>query len=91
MPLEGNTNQLYVSFDSEKYIELSDLSVSLSDKDECIVLSNNCMFNLEELAEDMIIEISDQIIEGLNRTILCNNWRKMHNMHMIRKQKLTQR
>lgn len=34
-------------------------------------------------------EGADDIIHGLKRTILCNNWRKMHHMPMIRKQKLT--
>lgn len=38
---------------------------------------------------DMSAKTADNINRGIRR-MMCNNWRKMHHMPMIRKQKLTQ-
>lgn len=80
-------SQLYLEFETGEHIALGK-SIEMNDiyKEQCVQECNPVMLKVE-------IEISgktaEKIICGMRRK-MCNNWRKMHHMPMIRKQKLTQ-
>lgn len=86
-PKEKKESQFYIEFEDGEHIALGK-KVEMTDIYQEFYISR-------ELPADLSLEINvegaDDIIRGFKRTILCNNWRKMHHMHMIRKQKLTPR
>lgn len=87
MPVkEDKERQFYLEFDDGEHIALGK-SMEMVDIYQEEYISG-------ELPVAVSVEISGEgvkdIVSVLNRKILCNNWRKMHHMPMIRKQKLTQ-
>ncbi len=90
MPVkEEKGRQFYIEFEDGEPIAVG-RSIEMNDIFQEHYIS-------KELPAELSFEIkiegegagADDIIRGLKRTILCNNWRKMHHMPMIRKQKLT--
>lgn len=87
MPIkEDEKRQFYLELEDGEYIDLGK-SMEMVDIYQEAYISG-------EFPVEISIEISGEgvkdIISVLKRKILCNNWRKMHHMPMIRKQKLTQ-
>lgn len=83
---EKKENNFYIEFEDGEHIALGD-TINMIDIYQESYISR-------ELPIALSLEISGEgvadVVRALKRKILCNNWRKMHNMPMIRKQKLTQ-
>ncbi len=84
-PKEEKERQFYIEFENGEYIAVG-RSIEMIDIFQEHYASKELPVALSFIQK---VEGADDIIHGLKRTILCNNWRKMHHMPMIRKQKLT--